>query len=321
MEELRNLFEAHSPIRDFRYSRVGEDGSTMHIRVNGQPFQDEKGDFQGYRGTVVDETAWIEEIKSRETDLIQAKDDAEEANRAKSDFLASMSHELRSPLNAVIGFAEVIKDQILGPGASVKYADYAKDIYQSGRHLLGLINDILDLSKIEAGKMTLEDQDLDMGELLGAALHTQGEGLRAKGLTAKTELAPDLPLLRANQKLVHQMLANLLSNSVSFTSGGGTIRVSANLAPDGGITLSVEDDGVCIAPEDMPMVMAPFGQAKNVYKRDFQGTGLGIPIVLSLIELHGGSLALESQPGAGTKATLAFPPERSILINQLARNG
>ncbi len=244
--------------------------------------------------------------------MIEAKDEADMANRAKSDFRASMSHELRSPLNAIIGFSDIIQNRVLGPEAGDNYTQYASDIHQSGRHLLGLINDILDLSKIEAGKFLLDEEDNDVSDLVNSALRLVEQRMAEKGLALRIDLPGDLPHLRADPGAVQQMLINLLTNSAEFTPAGGSVAVQAKINGERQLTLSVTDTGVGIAPGDMALVMAPFGQAKNVNTRDFSGTGLGIPIVQSLIELHGGSLVLESEPGTGTTASLHFPPGRTV---------
>lgn len=266
-------------------------------------------------GKVVQVAIFARDVTSQKRDaakLIEAKEEADRANRAKSDFLASMSHELRSPLNAIIGFSEIIMSRILGPGAEEKYTQYASDINHSGHHLLSLIDDILNLSKIEAGKFVLDEEEAEVGEMIESALGLVKKNIADKGVALHTDLADGLPSLRVDRDAVQQMLLNLLSNAIEFTPQGGSISVRVAIDGEGGLTLSVADTGVGIAPADMPLVMAPFGQAKNVNTRDFPGTGLGIPIVQSLIELHGGSLELESELGVGTTASLHFPPERSV---------
>lgn len=241
-----------------------------------------------------------------------AKEAAEHANRAKSEFLAVMSHELRSPMNAIMGFSEVIHQQMFGPAGQPKYVDYARDIHVSARHLLDLINDILDLAKVEAGKLELEDDELDVAETMEGALLFVRERATNHGVSLATEVAGGLPRLRGDRRAIKQMLLNLLSNAVKFTPGGGRITAGARLEADGSLVLSVADTGIGIAAEDIATVLRPFGQVRNAMSDQHPGTGLGIPLVKSLIELHGGLFDLDSAPGTGTTVTLRFPASRIL---------
>jgi signal transduction histidine kinase len=254
----------------------------------------------------------IAERKQAESALLEAKEEAERANRAKSEFLTVISHELRSPLNAIMGFAEIIKNQMFGPAGKPQYVEYAADIHSSGQHLLGLINDILDMSKIEAGKLTLDEGEIEVLEIVDSTRRLVRERMTQNGLTLSVDLKDDLPPLYADRGAVQQILLNLLTNSINYTPEGGRISVGAAVRDDGGVSLSVVDTGIGIAAVDIPTVLAPFGQVKNVSTRDTVGTGLGIPIVKSLIELHGGTLTIESEVGKGTTVFLRFPPERTV---------
>jgi signal transduction histidine kinase len=235
---------------------------------------------------------------------------AESANHAKSEFLANMSHELRTPLNAIIGFSESIALQIFGPVGSPKYVEYVEDIRKSGQHLLELINDILDLSKIEAGKFDICDEKIDVSEVIQSSLSMVTESAEASGLEFKQDIAPELALLRADKRHVRQILVNLLSNAVKFTKEGGTVTLKCWYRSDSGYVFQVVDTGIGIDARDIPKVLAPFGQVEVTSSRRHGGTGLGLSLTKSLIELHGGSLDLQSEIGAGTTVTVRFPAER-----------
>jgi PAS domain S-box-containing protein len=254
----------------------------------------------------------ITERKAGEEALLVAQEEAELASRAKTEFLANMSHELRTPLNAVIGFAELIEREQLGPIGNPKYAEYASDIVSSGLHLLSLINDILDLSKIEAGHVDIRDENIDMADLVRACLKLMGDRAREGGVDLIVQVDDGLPLLRADQRMVKQVLVNLLSNAVKFTPPGGRVTVRAWQNPQDGYVLQVADTGIGIAFEDVPKAMARFGQIDSDVSRRFEGTGLGLPLTRSLIEAHGGAFDLESEVGAGTTATAHFPAQRIV---------
>ena len=252
------------------------------------------------------------ELAGLAEDLAVARDQAEEANRAKSDFLALMSHELRTPLNAIIGFSEIIKSEMMGPLGNPKYREYASDVFDSGQHLLGLINDILDLSKIEAGKMELEEKDVDVAEVIGSCLRLVTERAAKGGVKLITEIPDDLPALRIDERTLKQILLNLLSNAVKFTPEGGSVTVETWFRPESGFVLQVADTGVGIALEDIPKALTPFGQVGSRLDRKYEGTGLGLPLTKSLVEMSSGSLDLQSEVGAGTTVTVRFPPERAV---------
>ena len=251
-----------------------------------------------------------------------ARTKAELESRAKSQFLAVTSHELRTPLNSILGFAEILKQQMFGPLGSERYVGYARDIHESGQHLLGVVNDLLDLSKVEAGRMELAEETLDLLEVMRDCITLVQERAQELGIILKTTVPRNISDLNADGRLVRQMLINLIANAIDFTPRGGWISVSADHDPTGGIVLAVEDTGAGIAAADLNNVLTPFHTGGKYAGSELftpgrpgaHGTGLGLPLVKSLIELHGGRLRLDSTPGEGTTVTLSFPPERTVAI-------
>ena len=240
--------------------------------------------------------------------LDRARQQAEEASLSKSRFLANMSHELRTPLNAIIGFAEVIQKEMLGPLGNARYAEYVDDIHSSGQHLLSLINNILDMSKIESGSWRIQPEMTDPVEIMEASLRTFRE--RAEGRGVFMSMAVDARLFEGfvDRQALRQILLNLISNAVKFTPAGGRIEVGAAPLDDGAFRLWVKDTGIGIAPEHIPVVLAPFGQVENDLTRQYEGTGLGLPLVKSLVEMHDGRFEIDSVPGEGTTIRAIFPP-------------
>jgi signal transduction histidine kinase len=247
-------------------------------------------------------------------DLQIARDQAETANRAKSEFLAAMSHELRTPLNAVIGFSEIIKNETFGPVGSVEYREYAGDIHGSGQHLLDLINDILDLSKIESGVQELFEDDIEVPKVAETVLRLVRQRAKEREVELELDLPDGLPLLNADERKVKQILANLLTNAVKFTDSGGTVTLRAWCRADSGFVIQVADTGIGIAPDDIPKALAKFAQVDSDLNRKFEGTGLGLPLTKALVELHGGCLDLQSQVGVGTTVTVRFPAARIVQV-------
>jgi len=241
--------------------------------------------------------------------LQAAKDAADAANRTKSEFLANMSHELRTPLNAIMGFSEIIMNQMFGPVSMPKYVEYARDIHTSSSHLLEIINDILDLSKVEAGKFELVEEKLDIAEIIRSVGNLIKGRLDKKDQALSVNVAPDFPALIADRRAIKQILLNLISNSSKFMERNGTVQVSARRVEEA-LELSVADRGIGIAPDQLEHVLSPFGQSDSPLARDHQGTGLGLPLVQAMVHLHQGRLFIKSAVGVGTTIRIVFPKER-----------
>ncbi|WP_349593021.1 sensor histidine kinase [Azospirillum argentinense] len=238
--------------------------------------------------------------------------ESDRAHRAKAEFLAHMSHELRTPLNAVLGFSEVLLAETFGPLGSPRYRSYAEDIHASGTHLLSLIDGILDLSQSETTRTEMQEEAINVADAARQALAQMGDKAAARGVDIGEDLSGDLPLLYGDARALQRMLTNLLSNAVKFTPSGGQVMLSASPMPDGGIGLMVADTGAGIAEDELTRVLEPFGSADMAVPRGATGTGIGLPVVKRLMEMHGGRLDLYSEPGAGTTAILMFPPRRSL---------
>lgn len=242
--------------------------------------------------------------------LRDVKEAAEAANRAKTDFLATMSHELRTPLNAVIGFSEIMGSELHGPLGHESYRSYAKDICDSGKHLLEIINDILDITKAELGTIELAEEVVDCRDLLIATCRLLRPRIDKAGLTLTLSIPDDLPKLRADSRKLKQIVLNLLTNAVKFTPAGGQLDVSAAADRRSGLTITVRDTGIGIAKADLPRVVQPFVQVDSSLSRRHEGTGLGLPLVVIMMRQHGGALHIDSELGKGTTASATFPPER-----------
>jgi two-component system cell cycle sensor histidine kinase PleC len=254
--------------------------------------------------------ALIGELEQAKAKSDEARRHAEAANLAKSRFLAQMSHELRTPLNAILGFSEVMKSEVFGPHGVPTYREYAADIHDSGVHLLNLINEILDLSRIEAGRYELNEEPVSLAHLVEDCHHLLKLRGKNRGLTIHQAFEPDLPRLWADERAVRQICLNLLSNAIKFTPQGGEVWLKAGWTASGGQYMSVKDNGPGIPEEEISVVLASFGQGSNAIKSAEQGTGLGLPIAKSLIDLHGGTFTLKSKLRQGTEVIVTFPPER-----------
>ncbi len=254
----------------------------------------------------------LETIQHHDQRMREAWQEAEAASRAKTEFLANMSHELRTPLNAIIGFSEIIKRELLGPLGVDRYRFYAQDIFDSGHHLLEVINDILDISKVEAGEFELHEDATSLPDLVSNSMRLVRERAETAGLELVVDLAPDVPRLFVDPRLIKQGLINLLTNAIKFTPDPGRVIVRAANTSDGSVLLSVTDTGIGIEEEQIPRILQAFGQIESAFSRSHEGTGLGLPLTKSFIEAHGGSMEVKSAPGEGTTVTLRFPPERVI---------
>jgi two-component system, cell cycle sensor histidine kinase PleC len=258
-----------------------------------------------------DRAGLIDSLRTARDESDTARKRAEQANLAKSEFLANMSHELRTPLNAIIGFSDIIRARSVGP-ARDKYAEYAGFINDSGNHLLGLISDMLELAKIEAGRKTLREEDVDVSDVIAAAIGDVESVANQREVTVEATRRSAVPALRADRHALCQALLQILLNAVNFTQPKGYVTVGAQLTPSGEIELIVADNGVGIAPEDQLQVFDRFGRGQHDIARNEKGAGLGLPIAKGLVELHGGRIALFSAPGEGTRVVVTFPASRTV---------
>lgn len=251
--------------------------------------------------------------KQMEESLRHAKDEADAANRAKSTFLANMSHELRTPLNAIIGFSEMMMKETFGPLGHTKYKEYMTDVHSSARHLLQIINEVLDMSKIEAGRIELDESEIDIRELIMSVTRMMASRAFGNDVTLKTDIAESLRNIQGDERLVRQVLINLVTNAVKFSHPGGSVIIKAHVMENDSLLISVSDQGTGIPKDRIKQAMEPFGQISDTPENaQRQGTGLGLPIAKAMMELHDGELSLESDFGRGTTAFVAFPPYRTL---------
>ncbi len=276
----------------------------VHLFIDGRRFIERLQENVRLRFHVEDLAAAVTKAKD---EAVRKRYEAESASASKTAFLANMSHELRTPLNAILGFSDLIAHQAMGPNAMARYSEYARDIHDSGEHLLSLINDLLDVAKIEAGKMQIEPAPLDPVEAVGHAARLMAPRLAEKNQTLSIELPSEPPYLLADERAFRQILLNLLSNAVKFTHGGGAIAVTGG--PDGksGFNICITDNGPGIPADKLSKIFQPFSQIDNRYDRQAGGTGLGLALVQGLVHLHGGRVWLESAEGKGVKAHINFP--------------
>jgi signal transduction histidine kinase len=294
-----------------RQKRLRCDGTEFWAEVAAGAIQ-----WDGERSGIVVLRDATEQMAAEEA-LVRSKEEAELANRAKTEFLANISHELRTPLNAIIGFSDLMQKEMLGPLGNDQYRDYLRDIYQSGTHLHDVINDILDLSKIEAGQLELREEPVNVATAVERCLRVVAARAEEKGIALHTDIGRDLPVISADERKVKQILINLLSNAVKFTERGGHVTVET-LRCDGGVSIRVTDTGIGMREEDIPLVLMPFRQVDSSLSRRQEGTGLGLPLTKSLAELHGGKLALASRLGEGTTVTVWLPLSRPSAVSTAA---
>ena len=308
----RTVAQAVEQRRPFEldYRILHRDGQVRWVREYAQAVFDANGRPIYLDGIIFD----ITDRKAFEAALSLAKEQAESASRAKSEFLAVMSHELRTPLNAIIGFSEIVLRETFGPIANPRYRGYIDDIHGSGGHLLELINDILDLSKAEAGQIELMEEPVEVEPLVSACIAMLSQRAQQAGVELIAEVAGDLPTLLADERKLRQALLNLVTNGIKFTPPEGQVRVSARMA-GGNLRLEVADTGIGIAKDDIPKALSPFGQIDSALSRRHAGTGLGLPLTKRLIEAHGATFSIESEFGAGTRVTIEFPPQRLVSPN------
>jgi len=306
--EFESLMKDRRTVHNFVSQIRRRDGSTIWIVENARAVTDDDDQFLFYEGTVED----ITEKRESEEATLRALRETQEAMRQKAAFLAAMSHELKTPLNAVIGFSDVMRQELFGPVGTPRYRGYIDDIHGNGRRLLSMINDILDLSRVEGGLIDLEELELNVPDALETARDAVMEGAK-EAAPIRVAVPATLPLLRADPKRLHQILAHLLSNATKFTDVGGRIDMRAKTTADGGISIAIRDTGIGMAPELIQQALEPFKQLDARLERSFEGLGLGLPLANALLRLHSGQLAIVSAPGEGTTVSLNFPPERTVM--------
>ncbi len=312
LSELQSINESdklsqRQPFNDIRFSRTRSDGERVHMSVSGKPIFDGDGRFLGYRGVGRD----ISDLLRAQEALQLEKDRAEDASRAKSQFLAHMSHELRTPLNAILGFSDILREQLFGPLGADSYVDYANDIHGSGEHLLSLINDLLDIAKIEAGKQDIVDERINIETAIDKSLRLFSHRLVRRKIETVIEIDDTATHLNCDRRALSQIFFNLISNAEKFGREQGEIKITSSLGEDGGVRISVSDDGRGFKADELKTVLSPFGRIENPMTKSIPGSGLGLPIVNGLIEMHGGRLEIQSEVDKGTSVTSIFPPDRT----------
>jgi len=306
-EALLARLQTLAPFRDFTVPSRAKDGSDKTFLVSAVPvFDSDGGGHLGYRGTASD----ITDLSERERSILAAKESAEQASRSKTKFLANMSHELRTPLNAIIGFSDMMALAIHGPMGAPAYEQYAADINGSAKHLLSIINDILDIAKIEAGRLDLIEEETPVANLCEVALRLMQERANEHNVDLRFEPGPNLPNAMIDQRAMRQVLLNLLSNAVKFTRPGGEVTLRAQLSMENELLLQVCDTGIGMREEDLDRVLEPFVQLENELTRQYDGTGLGLSLSKQLVELHGGRIGIVSKPNFGTTVTVYLPASR-----------
>jgi signal transduction histidine kinase len=295
-ERFERFFREVPMVRE----RLTASGRTLQIRRRGMP-----------GGAVVSLYSDVTERKAADAKMAQAWAQAELANRAKTDFLANMSHELRTPLNAIIGFSEILTGEHLGPLMNVRYLEYANDIHSSGLHLLSIINDVLDMSKIEAGKLDINEEEIAVASLLAGSVRMVRERARQQCIELSCKVADPDHVIIADERAMKQCLLNLLSNAIKFSRMGGAVTVEASIDAENRSVLTIVDQGIGMSDEELGRALQPFGQAHTSTTRTYGGTGLGLPITQGLVKAHGGVMSIASVPGEGTRVSITLPAERT----------
>ena len=303
-ETIHDGKEWHGEVLDMH-----KNGTFFWVSASINPIKNDAGEITHFVSMEED----ITERKKFELEMREAQENAEIANRAKSEFLANMSHELRTPLNAIIGFSEVIKEETFGALANEKYLEYVTDIKSSGQHLLNLINEVLDVSTIEAGKIELHESEVQINKITDESIRMVSDRAKFEGVKIINSVANNTPAIQADELRMKQILVNLLSNAVKFTNVGGSVSVNAEIAKDNSILLLISDTGIGMDAKDLARAMEKFGQAeRGNAMQSGGGTGLGLPLTKGLVEAHGGRLKVESEPNKGTTVTVRLPQERVI---------
>ena len=307
MELDRSLIAGETKPSAFEVDVTDPGGEQMVLLTNKAVLDDDGGRPM----LVVTVSLDITDRKNGELAVLAAKEVAELANHSKTEFLANMSHELRTPLNAIIGFSQLMADEVLGPLGNTKYTGYARDICNSAEHLLGIINDILDVSKLEAGKFELEEELIDITAITRNLLHFVADRASALEVAIDTEIEPGLPRLRADARKLKQILLNLVTNALKFSQPGSRVTLRAR-THNGAVVIEVIDRGIGMDETEITTAITRFGQVASTWNRKHAGTGLGLPLAIGLVELHNGKLDIRSRKGEGTTVTVTFPAERSV---------